>query len=193
MTQMIETIETNPLISIDQGDILAIRGRGWLADGIVKIEYNNRPNQYSVSHVGLFLSRGNANEIPIVIEALNRVKTNLLRESINDAEHAFVLHNLSLLDWQRSSIIETACKFSTYDYGYLDLGAQWFDAVLKTSWWTNQLANYLSHRPICSYVVSASYASARLNFAIEDCSCKPNDIMFFALTHPEIYQVTQIK
>jgi len=186
-------IETNSIVPICQGDILAIRGRGWLADGIVKAEYGKNPGLYSVSHVGLFLAQGDEHEIPVVIEALRKVTTNLLVESTRDAEHAYVLHDKSLADWQRSSILEIACQFSTADYGYIDLGAQYLDATFKTSWWTNRLTGYLAHRPICSYVVSAAYAAVRLDFGVDDCSCKPSDIMSFALAHPEIYQVTQIK
>jgi hypothetical protein len=142
-------IELNPEVEIFQGDILAVRGRGWLSDGIAKAEYGSDEPLYGVTHVGLFIAPGNDTSIAVDIEALRRVKTNILRVSTYEVAHAYVLHDLSLTDLQRSVILQEACTFSAADYGYIDLGAQWMDATFKTSWWTNRLTGYLARRPIC--------------------------------------------
>ena len=190
-------INFDPQVEIFQGDILAVRGSGWLSDGIARAEYGDKLGKveprFSATHVGLFLAPGNDTSIAIDIEALNRVKTNVLRTSTASVIHAYVLHDISLTDIQRSTLLEVACSFSAADYGYLDLGAQWLDATFKTNWWTGWLTSYLAHRPICSYVVAAAYAAIRLDFGVADSSCRPSDIMTFASAHPELYQVTQIK
>jgi len=183
-------ITVDPEVEIFQGDILAVRGRGWLSDGIAKAEYSKSEPAHGVTHVGLFLAPGNDTSDAVVIEALNRVKTNVLRTSTYSVAHAYVLHDLSLTDLQRSSLLEMACTFSAKDYGWSDLIAQWLSARTGSFWW-------LDHWPwsqvICSYVVAADYASLRLDFEVLTGRCKPSDIMAFAIAHPEIYRVTQIK
>ncbi len=188
-------INFDPQVEIFQGDILAVRGRGWLSDGIAKAEYGDHEPSFGVTHVGLFIAPGNDISTAIVIEALNRVTTNVLRESIDRVRRAYVLHDVSLTDLERSSMLEIACSFSTNDYGYVDIGAQYLNATFGTHWYTDNkfMAWYLDHKQICSYVVDKIYESLRRDFACTGTSCKPSDIMAFALEHPQLYRITQIK
>ena len=144
----------------------------------------------SATHVGLCVS---GDPFPVVIEALSRVKTNPLYVTISQALHAYALHDISLTDEQRHTIVSKALSFSADDYGYLDLLAQRLDATFSTTWWTDRMAGLLNHFPICSYVVGAAYGEIGLNFGIDTASVRPSDILTFALAHPEIYTVTKIK
>lgn len=172
------------------GDIVAIRGAGWLSDGIAKAEYPNGEPAQSATHVGLFIS---GDPYPIVIEALTRVKTNPLYITTSQALEAYALHDISLTERQRETIIAKACTFSADDYGYLDLIAQRLDATFSTTWWTDRMAGLLSHWPICSYVVGAAYAAIGLNFGVDTASVRPSDVLSFALSNPKIYTVTVLK
>lgn len=138
---------------IQAGDILGLRGRGFLSRGILAATgYDGHPSP--ISHVGLFLT---GDPKPIVIEALSRVKTNPLSVSLADADKAYVIHDSLLTNDERSLVIETALKFSADDYGYSDIVLQGLDALTHTTWWTDNLAWNLKHSPICSYLVAVAY------------------------------------
>lgn len=170
------------------GDILAIRGKGWLSRRILNATGN------TVSHVGIILANGSTRGSAYVIEALARVKTDKLSEAVANAKKAYLLEPLNLSDDQRQKITDAAAQFSTRRYGYAEIGLQWFDAVFKTRWFTNHLSWSLREHPICSYVVAASYASIGLTFGkVESDSITPADIYAFAVGHPDKYKVEEIK
>lgn len=174
---------------IQPGDILAVRGSGWLSTGILSAEYGPNIPATGVSHVGIFVA---GDPVPIVIEALNQVMTNPLAVSVAGAAAAFVLHDDSLTIAQRSAIVAVACTFSGKNYGYIDLLAQGLDAITNVLWFTNNLGGYLRHYPICSFVAAQAYDAVGLHFGIPDASIKPSDIMNFAQANPSLYTVTAI-
>ena len=177
-------------MTLAPGDIIAVRGDGWLSNGIAAAEYPKGEPAQSATHVGLLVA---GDPIPVVIEALSEVRTNPLEVTVANVQKAYVLHDQSLTDVQRKIIVATACSFSADDYGWLDLFAQELDARLRSFWFTNHLAWYLKHFPICSYVVAAAYGQVKLDFGVATASCKPSDVLGYALSHPAIYTVTQVK
>jgi Permuted papain-like amidase enzyme, YaeF/YiiX, C92 family len=183
--QIASARDTNPVFSLC--DIIAVRGKGWLSDNIIKAEYD-KPTYDMVSHVGICI---NASP-PIVIEALNTVKTNPLFVTMANAAAVYQLHPKALTDAQREIIINTAVSFSNKSYGYLDLALQLFDAATHTNIWTRKFAWWLSRYPICSFVVAASYGAAGLNFGVDTRSARPSDIMTFALANPNLYEVKEL-
>ena len=171
--------------TLQAGDILAIRGAGFFATGILAATGN------SVSHVGIVLAPRPG---PLVIEALWRVKTRPLSLSIEDAEKAYILSDKSLTPDQRDSIVIGACKFSADGYGWWDIGLQAADAVLRTTFLTDHVSWDLKGHPICSYLVAKAYRSLGLTFGSKKPqSITPADIFNFATHHSAIYTVTQIK
>jgi hypothetical protein len=172
---------------IQAGDILAVRGSDWLSDGIALAEYGNNEPVISATHVGIFVA---GDPIPVVIEALNEVKTNPLAVSLAGAKKAYVIHDDSLTMEQRQIIIATACTFSAKNYGYIDIAAQGLDAVTHTLWFTDELGGYLKHYPICSYCIAEAYDAkgVDLHFGITDANIRPSDIVNFVLEHPNLYQ-----
>ena len=171
--------------SLQAGDILAIRGTGFFAQGILAATGN------TVSHVGMVLAPAPG---PLVIEALWRVKTRPLSLSIQDSEKAYILSDLSLTPSQRETVVLNACKFSADGYGWWDIGLQAADAVCHTTFFTDRLSWGLEGHPICSYLVAAAYVSLGLTFGRKTLqSITPADIFNFALQQPDIYTVTEIK
>jgi len=171
--------------TLQAGDILAIRGIGFFARGILAATGN------TVSHVGIVLAPRPG---PLVIEALWRVKTRPLSLSIEDADKAYILSDKSLTPDRRDSMVIDACKFSAEGYGWWDIGLQAADAVFRTTFFTDHLSWALKGHPICSYLVAKAYGSLGLTFGSKKPqSITPADIFDFASHHPAIYTVTQIK
>jgi hypothetical protein len=109
------------------GDILAIRGKGFFARGILAATGN------TVSHVGMVVGDGP------VIEALLRVKTRPIEGSVADAETAYLLQNLSLSPQKRDTVVKRACQFSADDHGWGDIVLQLANAIFRTTWFTDHL------------------------------------------------------
>lgn len=171
--------------TLQAGDILAIRGTGFFAEGILAATGN------TVSHVGMVLA---ARPGPLVIEALWRVKTRPLSLSIQGAEKAYILSDGSLTPDARDTIVINACTFSADGYGWWDIGLQAADALFHTTFFTDHLSWDLKGHPICSYLVAKAYSSLGLTFGSKKPqSITPADIFNFASQHPGIYTVTQIK
>jgi hypothetical protein len=167
------------------GDILAIRGKGFFARGILAATGN------TVSHVGMVTGTEPFVEI---IEALLRVKTRPIEESMADAEAAYLLQDLSISADQREAIVRRALEFSAADYGWADILLQLANAIFRTTWFTDHLTfGYLNQFPICSYLVAESYQTIGLTFGKEkEESITPADIYNFAEKHPSIYTVTKL-
>lgn len=171
-------------VPIAAGDIVAVRGAGFFARGILKATGN------TVSHVGLLTST----DPPLVVEALARVKTRELATTIAKAERAFILHDKSLTAWARRQIVGAAVVFSAEGYNWGDIALQGMDAIGRTTWFTDHLSIGLARDPICSYVVAAAYRAVNLSFGkVKDQSVRPSTIYYFARSHPEIYSIGQVK
>jgi len=168
---------------VQAGDILAVRGRGWLSEHILAATNGD------VSHVGMLVGA----EPPIVIEALARVATRPLEVSIAGAAKAYILHDTSLTPEQRITLVNEATGQTAKDYGYVDLALQLGDALTHTRWFTTNLTHgWLDHFPICSYLVAEAYHSLGLDFGVRDVSTTPQDIFHFAKTHKQ-FSVLEIK
>lgn len=157
------------------GDIIAVRGQGWLANGIVRAEYGKNPPGCAVSHVGIITAADN--DGIQVTEALSRVETHALSVTLANCQSAWIIQYKDLTGAQRLTIVNAALSFSGDDYGYGDLLLQGADALFGTSWFTDHLAWWLSRWPICSYVAAAAYDRIGITFGREEDSVKPSDIM----------------
>ena len=168
------------------GDILAVRGKGFFARGILAATGN------TVSHVGMVTG---VEPFVMIIEALLRVTTRPIEESVADAERAYLLQDISLSAGQREAIVRRALKFSAADYGWGDILLQLANAIFRTTWFTDHLTfGLLNQFPICSYLVAESYKTIGLTFGKkEEESITPADIFDFALKNPSIYIVTTLK
>jgi len=171
-------------------DIIAIRGKGWFSDGIVRATGGH------VSHVALVLSVSPSDPMEsLVIEALTRVRTRTLEKSLSKAEQAWVLSPLNVPFKTRFDIIDRASEFSANEYGWLELALQLADIALETRWFTDHLAVGLLNRwPICSYCVAKPYWDEGLKFGkLKPQSVTPLDIFEFAVRNADKYSVLEIK
>lgn len=175
--------------TVQPGDILAIRGNGFLGRAILRL------TDAAVSHVGVIITASSPLENSLVIEALARVRTRVLSESIARATKAWVLSPLNATAEQRQLILERALTFSAHDYGYADLVLQLTDALTHGTWFTDHLTfGLLNQWPICSYVAGVAYQSAGLTFGkINDVSLTPGDIWNFAIRNQDKYRIRRIK
>lgn len=166
-------------LSVQPADIVLIRGTGRLSRTILRLTGD------TVSHAGLVLSSDPA----IVIEALWRVKTRPLSDTIFGAEAVYILSDQSLTRDEKSLIIKTACSQSADGYGWWDLLLQVGDMATHSSWLTDKLGWALDKHPICSYLVAKAYGATGRKFGKEATGVTPSDILSFASAHPEKYSI----
>jgi hypothetical protein len=126
----------------------------------------------------------------MVIEALARVRTNLLSVTIANAQKAWVIAPLGLTDTQRDNIVSHALPYSADTYNYLDIGLQGLNALCRTTWFTDHLT--MTRKPICSMLVAVAYEAEDLTFGQADKTTSPNDIWNYASAHPEKYSITEL-
>lgn len=131
--------ETKPLYDAAHGgealpaDILAVRGRGVLSRIVLAAQ---GAGYDTASHVALVIGANPA----LIIEAVHpRVRVRPLEEAIAEADKAWILHNLTLSDEERATIVRAACRFSSLSYGYPMLILHAFNAAFATNRFTNLL------------------------------------------------------
>lgn len=161
------------------GDILAVRGKGLISKAILLATGG------PVSHVGLVVG-----EDPVlVMEALSRVVTRPLVESIGGAEGVWVLR--PKLERERlRNIVRRACAWSAARYGYGKIVLHLMDSLLGTDKVTQKLAR--TRRPICSWHVAQAFASEGLHFGEPARGVTPAEIFAFAQANPDKYEITKV-
>lgn len=172
-------------VEVLSGDILAIRGSGWFSDGICQATHS------IVSHVGMVISA----EPPAVIEALWRVKTRMLADSIASAQHVWIIRDMLVTVLQRRLLVAEACRFSANDYGWGDVILQLGDCLSHTRWFTTHIGQewMLRKWPICSAVVAFAYEKLGVEFGPHVGSVTPGDIFVYTGEHPERYRQIEMK
>lgn len=161
-------------------DILAMRGRSLFAHMIL------RATGGEVSHVGLVISADPA----LVLEALVRVQTRPLKDTMEDQEAVYLLQPTNLSVMERYEIVKEACRWSARSYGYGKIMLHGLDSVFHTEWFSRHLS--ISNRPICSWLIAEAYRHIDLDFGEPSGSITPEDIFTFAKAHPDKYRVTKL-
>lgn len=148
-------------MAIEAGDILAVQGDGWFSDAIRKCTGNG-----PYSHIGVITATA---PIMQVTEALERVKTRPLSESIKDTRHAWILHPPYKTDTDRIITVMKALSYSADNYGWWDIAMQGLDSETRTRWFTNHFAE--TKWPICSMLAALADPAWKL----DPKSVTPND------------------
>lgn len=165
------------------GDIVAVRGQGWLSDSICKA------TDSPVSHVGMIV----AADPPTIVEALAAVETHGIEVTLSQAVHVWQIRYKLLTPDEQTLLVKTANGFSGDDYGYADLALQLADAAFKTRWFCDHLAyGWLGRFPICSYVVARAYGEINITFGHQASSITPGDIYKFAAADKR-FEVLSVK
>lgn len=167
-------------MEVKAGDILAIKGTKFISELICKLTHGE------VSHVGLVVGESPA----LVMEALKRVVTRPIEESIADASAALLIHPRFLDRDARERLVREACRWSASSYSYTKLLLAGLDALFRTSFFSSNLSS--EHHPICSYHVAKAYAAIGFHFGEPARSISPQEILDFARRHSELFTITPL-
>lgn len=170
------------------GDILMVRGADWFSDAI-----DHLTGDAGVSHVGLLVCVEDPPG-PVVIEALDRVKTRLLATSIAAARHAWAVTDCTLTIEQRRAVVARALSFTADPYNYCAIALQLLDSATRTRWFTEHFAT--TRVPICSMLDALAEEGAGVALPPADGSDRsitPNDFCRWVHSQPARFQITQLK
>jgi hypothetical protein len=165
------------------GDILAVRGSSWLSKRILAATGN------TVSHVALVVC---ASPFPVVIEAVDRVKTDDLDTCLSGAEAAWLLSDRTLTDAERAQVVHRALTFTAALYGGYQLPLQELDELTQTRFFTHYLNPWADVFPICSGLVADGYEVVNRRFGVPDHSTRPSDIWLWAQANASTYATTKV-
>jgi hypothetical protein len=158
---------------VKPGDMILVRGKGWLARGILKATGCEHDGP---SHLAVAI---NDHEC---IEALTRVTRNPLTTTLKGCERAWVLSFTNLSDAERERIDHVALAMEGLSYGYVEIGLQLADSIFRTTWFTDRWSSNINRHPICSYVGARAYdVVLGQKFDKEDQSVTPGDVWRYGL------------
>lgn len=163
------------------GDVIAVRGTGRFSDLIV------RATGGYVSHVGMVI----ADEPPLVTEALFRVKTRPLEESIADCSDAWILRPRFATAYTRRVLMHSIHTYSSAGYGYFKILLHGLDALCRTQWFSCTFAR--SHSPICSWLVASAYEAVGYSFGESIGSLTPQDLVNHCTANPKKWEILRLK
>jgi hypothetical protein len=164
---------------IDVGDIVAVKGTGIFSRLI-------RDFSGPISHVGLITDLK-----PNVTQALIRVETISLADTIAKVSYAYILHPKTRLISERMLIANYALARVGEDYDVPDLLWQALDCINHTTYFCDHLAS--PRKVICSELVANAYGTLGLTFGISRRSATPTEIFNYTLAHPDQYSIECIK
>ncbi len=170
------------------GDLLGISGSEWLSQRIIAATQIPGTSPAPLSHVGVCTADTPFEQIT---EALTRVVTRPLADSIAAAKAAWSLEWVDILDEQREEIAYAALAYSAKDYGYIDIAYQGLDSMFQTRWFTEHFAE--RKLPICSMLDAIAVTKAGLLIGLDPKSATPNDIWRYAAGHPDVLRMARLK
>lgn len=151
------------------GDILGIQGADWLSDAIRNCTgIDGKPAV--LSHVGIVTA---TEPFVQITEALTRVETRPLDVSINAALHAWIIE-VPVDGEARTLVARKALSFTGEEYGYSDIVLQGIDALVRSRW----VAEHLAERkfPICSMLDAVAEGAGGLFLGIEGRRLTPQQV-----------------
>jgi len=168
-------------------DILLTLGPYRLSQVIAKTT-QEMPGE-AVSHAALVVAES---PLPLIIESVPpRVRVKTYIDAILTARHSVLLSPRLVSADQRIVIVKKALEFEGALYGYDRYIGAAMDTILGSDWCARHL--YLSKSfPYCSVLVSASYEAQGLDFGEPAQGVVPNEILAFAVRHPELYTIIEI-
>ena len=140
-----------------------------------------------VNHVGLVIEEGTI-ETALIIEARSYVRRTTLFEAYGSKEDLIAIYRpLNLTDEEKKSIMSTVETLEGKEYGYLKLIAHFLDWCLFGIYLFRRFAND-PYYPICSYLVSRSFAEVGKDFGVRAGKASPDDIWDYIQSHPDNYR-----
>lgn len=141
------------------------------------------------SHAALVIAES---PLPLIIESVPpRVRVRTYATALLRIKHALLLSPRLLTHEQRAAIVEKALECEGALYGFSRYPALFFDSWLDVDWCARHL--FLTKRhPVCSVLVSAAYETQGLDFGEPAQGVTPAEIFAFAVTHPDLYAITNL-
>jgi len=173
-------------LDLKPGDIYLTKGTSLISRGIRYFSTSHGEARTEANHVGLVTAAGTEKSATIV-EALTRVKRRRMSAYSNSTSNQVAIYRpINVTPEQIETIVARAEQYVGDKYGYLKIVAHLADWCLGGRYVFRRIAA-MDNYPICSWVVSQSYADAGLNFGVPAGAASPDDIMDFCTSHPEKY------
>lgn len=167
------------------GDVVLVRGSGFLSRAIRFFTRSVGESRTSVNHVGVIVSDGSD---PVIVEALRTVQAARLSVAYppNPKEWVAVYRPTNIPEADLIRIGDFARAQIGKSYGYLKLVLHALDWALLGAYVFRRLGR-MENYPICSWLVAHAYASAGYDFGVDDDAASPDDIWDFVTSHGDKY------
>lgn len=168
-------------------DIVCTRGYSLVSRVIRVGQLHPNDTKSVVNHVGMIIDDGPLNKVHII-----EARATVLNHSLYNAYHGkqdklTVFRPIGLSEDEKSKIVMSGLAYEGKDYGYLKIAAHFLDFLSGGRYIFRRLTNNDNY-PICSWVVSHSYASIGLAFGCDPGQANPDDIFDFCDKHEHKYQ-----
>lgn len=160
----------------DYGDLLAVRGSGWLSDHICELTGGGQ-----VSHIAVITA---TQPFIQVTQSLDRVRVCALEDLIDDAAHVWLLKSPLTAD-ERNVACRNAIKHTGETYAYWNILMQLADSETGSEWFTEHWAETRDN--ICSQL--ATLVEPSLGLIPKDAT--PNDV--YAWFQVQRWPIIQLK
>lgn len=156
-------------------DIVLERGDNLLSAGILECQRARGEGKSVVSHSGVIVEPGN----PLKSKLIESLSSTVVRplSTYLDGKHSMIcFRNMTLSDYDRKRIAAKAMQYQGRKYGYHIIAAQFFDYLLGGKYFFRKMCRQDNY-PICSWVVSFSYAEiGHLFLGLKPNLVQPDDI-----------------
>lgn len=184
---------------IVKGDIFCYNSKSSIGKIIKWAEQGYSEAPSIVAHTGIFVDDGELTEVN-VIEALfpKGVVERPFWENYKDTlDRVYVLKPKNICKNKRDIIVNYCKNQVGKPYGTLKLLPHLADGVIAKVLHKRDVRFFRkligkNNFPICSFLVANAYAQVGLDFGITSNMATPDDILDFALSHPQKYSVTKL-
>ena len=171
------------------GDIFLTQGNSFVSRGIRFFSRSGGESRAEVNHVGIVV-KGGWPVLAKIVEASSVVKRHSMVGYFNSKNTKVAVYRpINLTDETIHNIVARAESYVGMKYGYGKLVAHFLDWCIGGRYLFRRFA-LMDKYPICSWVVSHSYAKEDLDFGVHPGAASPDDIWVFVTTNPDKY--TQI-
>lgn len=165
---------------IQAGDVICVRGKGWLSDKIRALTRHIGESRTQISHVAIGVDEDT------VVEALSKVRQGGLQ---TDGDVA-IFRPKGLTPDEIAVIVKDAKSYVGRSYGYIKIAAHALDWLLQGAYVFRRLTQ-VDNYPICSWVVAKAYAAAGHTFGVDAGAASPDDIWDYVTKHPEQFHMVR--
>jgi hypothetical protein len=165
-----------------KGDIIGVRSKGWLSNGIAIGSLTIGEKKTRLSHVGIITKGGTMREA-LITEALAHVVERPLASYVGTK---MVVYEPLVSDVRRELLAAKATEYKGRTYGYLKIVAHFLDFCLNGAYIFRRLC-LMDKYPICSWLVANCYKRIGISLGEDINEIQPDDIDDYCLKHPDVF------